>query len=547
MIPFLIFSVIFVSVVFLAIKQNAKLRQAVAQAMLVDPGGSSAPNGLGGEYQGTPYTYRYFQGSKNRQPYLEIAIAHSFHYDFCVIREGWLDAFFKRAGINREIQTKDAAFDRDYYILSQRPEDAARCFASPEIRAAVSAILRTGFTEVKAEKGALTARWNRFRAERLDQAAVTGVLDSLILIKQCAPFVPASRETSWPLWRIRKTVFYAASIGSLAAGFLLYLIGSAVYRLLDPAAFFFETLKYSLPIFAMFVWFAALLLRGRASSHRELAVVFWTSLFGIPFLLLGAMMTANGVLDAQDPMSHDVSILEKYKTRSKNSTTYHIRTSSWREGHEDEHLTVGHGFYNTILPGESKMRLVTKPGALGYEWLDTYAKIEAGRDVSGAPAPEAPDSIDNAYLSMGVARIPFDVHRFKGDPMECFFLRDLFELTDQAMMRRMESMYQLLSGSNAFAAIEGYDGLKSRIGALAAPSRLAHVQGLVLQAMNEQSDFLRQWQTRPGRRQLNREPLVLSAQAKLMQAYGELQAIYPGEDAQIIASFRSYLAALDFI
>ena len=331
-----------------------------------------------GEYQGVPYHYEYFSGSKNSPPYFRISIESPARTELCFVKESPIDVFFKRFGIDREVQTGDTDFDRSFYILSEDPAFAAAATASPEARGAVRAVLSSGFTRLRLCGGTLEAKWEKFRfADKLGPVAVNAALDSLILFSRGLP--PEPRPAGgWTPGRVRKTALYTASIGSCAAGLIFYTWGSVAYNPLDDWTLFLESLKFSVPFFILFIWFGALVLRGRSSSHRDLTTVFWTSVFGIPWLTLALMILANGAFDQQEPAEHTVAVTQKYVTRSKNSTTYHVKVRSWRESHFEEHLTVPSGAYPAIVPGQTQFRVVTKPGALNFEWIDTYQEVLTG-------------------------------------------------------------------------------------------------------------------------------------------------------------------------
>ena len=73
---------------------------------------------------GIPYWYRYTAGSRNSPPMLIVSIPCVSHGEFTINPEGGLDREAKKLGFSAEIQTGDAEFDDQYYIVSDTPEFA---------------------------------------------------------------------------------------------------------------------------------------------------------------------------------------------------------------------------------------------------------------------------------------------------------------------------------------------------------------------------------------------------------------------------------------
>ena len=66
---------------------------------------------------------------------------------------------------------------------------------------------------------------------------------------------------------------------------------------------------------------------------------------------------------------HNAPITEKYTTRSKNRTNYHVRVASWRNPGETESFQISGSEYNAVVPNQSQMVITTRAGAFGIEWL----------------------------------------------------------------------------------------------------------------------------------------------------------------------------------
>ena len=88
-----------------------------------------------------------------------------------------------------------------------------------------------------------------------------------------------------------------------------------------------------------------------------------------PFAGIGLGTFLNGWLDKSVPTVHVAGVANKYTTSSRNGKNYYLVVESWRERKHNESLNVSSGDYALAKPGKSKMRVVTKPGHFGYEWI----------------------------------------------------------------------------------------------------------------------------------------------------------------------------------
>ena len=119
----------------------------------------------------------------------------------------------------------------------------------------------------------------------------------------------------------------------------------------------------------LFTWFSIRLLKGRSSSHRELIAVFFIALFAFPLAGFGYRGFLNGALDDGPAAVHQVIVLNKYYSKSKNSYTYYAVVNSWRKTESTEKLRISKSFYNYLNPGSSTITVTTKPGRFGFEWI----------------------------------------------------------------------------------------------------------------------------------------------------------------------------------
>ena len=326
-----------------------------------------------GNYQGADYRFKYYPGGKNAPSYFQVIVPGTFPGSFQVVRETQRDQFFKRIGISSEVQTNDLEFDKAFYILTDTVEFASRFFLIPENRKIVKELFQAGFGEVGHDGKAITATLIHPPAlESIDPAFVQETIPKLSQMLRGTPISPIG-EASIVLapWKAVRVFAFGISVALILGGFVLSIIGSLYFPPLDGGMLFLDSLRYSVPAFVLFLFFAASLLKGRASSHKELGSLLTLYFFAFPLFGYGLEEFLNGQLDVSPAAPHMATVVSRYTTRSKGSTTYHVEVKSWRKGREREHLTVWVSDYNRVVaaPHHSQMRVVTKPVQLGFEWV----------------------------------------------------------------------------------------------------------------------------------------------------------------------------------
>lgn len=373
--PLLLF-ISFGAVIIGAIIKQHKTDNLKLKSLL--PGVTEMKMGRSGqaEYAGQIYFYEHFTGSKNNPAYLSIKIPLNTSGRFQVVKERAADVLFKKLGINREVQTGDAEFDKKHYILSDQPEFAASSLSRAESRQAVETIFLAGFSSVECG-GGLEAKWEHFRLQQsTDAALVTRVLESLIALSKNIP-AEAPQAVIDMMSPERKKVPYelihAVPYVLGGAGFLCLLWLNASYRMLDGGKFFIQSLAWSLPLLIAFVFFVVRLLSGRSTAGREILTISFAALIGIPLFVYSGGAVYNGAQDHSLPAQHLALVREKHTTTSKNSTHYHVQVLSWRAKAGLEDFTVSQEAYDRIAPNRTWLNVVTRRGALNYEWLESYS------------------------------------------------------------------------------------------------------------------------------------------------------------------------------
>lgn len=380
---YLIFGIVAVAVgavIFLAIRQH-RTKKRFMRRLVEAVGATRSGDVMAANYQGTKYYFYYFPGSKNSPAYFEVGIDCPSSGEFEISREGRADRFFKDVGVSSEIQTGDPEFDRELYIISERPDFASAVFALPEKRAAVQQIFQLGFNSLRLEDGSLFARWSPFQPkDEMNSSFITAVVPLLMTLAKDLPVIPQpiSRVESSGR-KTKKVASFATPFALLALGVAFMIMGLRWYPPLDQGTLFLDSLRFSLPLLVLFLWFAARMVKGRASSHKDLISIFFISLFAFPLAGFGSELFLNGWLDPATATAHTVRVFGKYTTRSKNGTNYHMVLDSWRAAGKTEELNIASSLHKLIVPGRTLITVVTKPGRFSFEWIVGYHVAQGDR------------------------------------------------------------------------------------------------------------------------------------------------------------------------
>jgi len=116
--------------------------------------------------------------------------------------------------------------------------------------------------------------------------------------------------------------------------------------------------------------------KSKKNERRKwLAILTFLAILSIfwiyPFELINAKLD-NGKFSYHD----EVVVSKILRSSAKSLSTYELETKSWRKNRDVEFFQVDETFYNSIIPTLSRVRICTKPGALGYEWICGIRKLD---------------------------------------------------------------------------------------------------------------------------------------------------------------------------
>lgn len=287
----------------------------------------------------------------------------------CLRREGALERGAKAVGLNREVQLGDPDFDAAVYVESEAPDAAIRqALADPAARSAARALLAAGLTEeVQLGEGRVSARIAGERLQDPSSPALREALDQLAALA-AALSVPKDTPTRAELARRRPV----GHIAAIALAWLVLLLLAVLLRPPPTLAWgpVWSALGLGALLWALCCAGLALVLRGAADSLRWLLISAAFFALVAPFAGMKLALHANAALD--DGPAHTrtlpAALLDRSETRAL------VELSELGPEHPTARLAVPMDmFRGTLPPRLVRLRVTTRPGALGWEWVAELA------------------------------------------------------------------------------------------------------------------------------------------------------------------------------
>jgi hypothetical protein len=195
--------------------------------------------------------------------------------------------------------------------------------------------------------------------------------------------------------------------------------------------------------------------------------------------------------------------------------------------------------------------------------FDNLPAAKPGSSKSPASVATAPTlnldlSVEDAYAAIPHKRTAMDFSASNMPAQDKRFLEVAFHVIDQAIRLRVTA-YQKFSRSEARSgvgdsqSISDMDLLVDYLQNIEVPARLSSYQAHILQALNDQRAFFKEWQSEGQQFQygspqtIGTHRKVRSASSALQAAYGILMQTYPSEGNNNKLAFFDYHCALDFL
>lgn len=321
------------------------------------------------ELDGATYTTVYTPPVKGKNPspsVLTVSIPVACDGEFEMGVETWFDKLGKRIGIATELQTGDDQFDEQCYIRTDALEFTTAYLADPLKRVAILDLRQFGFLSLALKNRVLSATRINFDPRNDDRPEfIPDVGARLVLLARGLP--DHQPEFDNRVGAGRK--FWQVVLWVLLVGFALLVFSLVAFTPINGGDLILRALPVLLVGWPLAAVGSAWLLSGTSRSHLAWRAIMLGSVILFPVGSAGIVGLLNGTLDDSVPTTHNAVIVEKYTTRSKNTTHYHVRCPSWRKPGETESFEIRGDEYNAVVPHRSKLVVVTRGGGLSVEWM----------------------------------------------------------------------------------------------------------------------------------------------------------------------------------
>lgn len=369
-------------------------------------------------HAGTPFVYEAVPRARGQDMHFAVGLVVASYAPFVIRRETNLDRRATATGISREWQTGDARFDAEFYLEAEAAHVAAELGRSAERRDAIRRLFQAGAARIARDDSSLCVVWEQggitdTTLVRDNVLAAVADLRRLTDVEPSAPPAPTSQLRA----RVpARTLRHFAAIGAWMFGTLIVAVGvgQAEFPLhTDPVRLLLTGLVAGL-IGAAVVGLTGAFLFERSTGHRRLIAVTVSMIF--PAFLLGVFGVArfNAAFDRGPATERTVRALAKVEqppTASKESPRYIVDVDAW-SGAGVQHVEVPHHVWQAVVPGDTLLKVVTKPGRLGIEWLAATPEVRTRpAPVAAGAAPAEPEPTDaRGYHDRGRRRLRFGRH-----------------------------------------------------------------------------------------------------------------------------------------
>jgi len=233
--PLILVLIAVILVLAAAVRRVQHLRRRAALHKIAEETGVEDGESGVGSHGTVPFAYRYIPASTGRPPTFRVSIPATFPTTLLVIREAWIDHIFKALGLDREVQTGDRAFDRDFYIDTENPGFGRGYLMSDRHREGVRALFRLGYNRLELNPREAVAEIRPFR--------VSGPLPDQLVQRSVELLDALGRDIPEPLpmhgmdqrsgWRRKRAAAFSIAFGSLLVGVATLVLTDKLYPPLD--------------------------------------------------------------------------------------------------------------------------------------------------------------------------------------------------------------------------------------------------------------------------------------------------------------------------
>lgn len=544
LIPLIIFFVGIGFVVFTIRKSSNSFKKLIS-----DIGGTVNGRGEGVvSLQGKEVFVKYTPGSKNRSPEFQIYTPGLFGAPLVIRPETARDRFFKRIGLNRELEVPDFETNERLYFECDDQQFLQQLFLNANVKQELFEVLKNYSSVEISPKRCLFKKYPSFELSLITPQWVKESIERLVKFASIVP--PASgNHFELTAFKLKSALLYSVGMVAFGAGIVAFFGASIAYPVVEGMQLWGASANHVVPIVLTGAAVGFYLIKGFSKSAT--VFLYFVIPFCIGVVLCGRYGTAvyNGYYDTAEPTVFETVIFDKYTTTHKGSTTYHVVAQAWRSNLPNWEFTEDSNTYARIKPGETRCRITTKPGRLDFEWiLDEELVFDAESSTVSWPGR----NYQNWYpLPQTVADI---------DPEEMAYWQSWTAIMEEGITNRMNvhdtlgkphraEFYTVLKNEY----LRRQDAMLRRLSQLAAPARLESFHDQVLQAGRDQMEFYKTYiQNKLQNPAITFNDLRADEHLKvsdqtLWAAYYNFQALYPARPPNFNDAIEKRLAWFDII
>ncbi|MBI2395632.1 MAG: hypothetical protein HYV09_39065 [Deltaproteobacteria bacterium] len=272
----------------------------------------------------------------------------------------------KQAGISREVQTGDAAFDAAVYVNTAVSDaDALVVLSPPAVRAAIMRLL-SEVSEITLNDSGVALSSHRDEPRCYAPATVRAQLEALRVVAG-APRPLSPTVVHDPVARL--TLVFTILVMPL--GLVSLIASMSKWEPIDVGNVVLLGLVIGLVAAVSVQPLLTRLLRGRSSSHTELAFARFATFVASPLFAIAFLTTLNGRLDRSAELVRDGKVVKVSWDDENSRSQVEVRGT--------ENLDVSFGVYDPkreVKVGDLA-RVWSRSGALGYAWTTRPSVIFA--------------------------------------------------------------------------------------------------------------------------------------------------------------------------
>jgi hypothetical protein len=325
--------------------------------------------------EGREYRCDASVGGRRSRPWVELRTDSAPAVTYVAVRASVFARLWARIGGGDPVTLADPVHERTMALFSRDAIAAGAFFAVPDRRAALAELGTLDATEVGQDEAEIVVRWLGRSAYVAGAAErVPAALDAVARLAGGTPS-PGARDAV----RRRIAVQGGAMLGLFAIFFGAIFLSAFTrerFQVLDWFPLLLATLWCSVPLAV-----ASGMMVARSDSTRTVSLrrstrgMLW-ALLALPYFVLQLAIVANGFFDDGQQAVHDARVMRVHVVEGRDSR-YEVIVGSWRDRSE-ETVEVSRDTVRRVRPGGA-MRVVTKPGWLGYEWIAAYSPIDGSR------------------------------------------------------------------------------------------------------------------------------------------------------------------------